>query len=175
MVSTWLAPLRALSYCDVVTLCAPARSPTIKTGINMDGHARDLQAFTKLLHLFRQQICALLFEPKRGHGVDASCPLRRNPHGDEGNRTEKQRRDDECDGIPGFDTKEKAGQEASEPERSADAQNHADAGKYHALADDHVAEIRCLRPQRHAYAEFLGALLHGIRHDPIDTNGGHTQ
>jgi hypothetical protein len=37
-----LAPLRALSYCDVVTLCAPVRSPIIKIGINIDGHARDL-------------------------------------------------------------------------------------------------------------------------------------
>src|ERR1700677_359958 len=117
MVSTRLAPLRALSYCDVVTFCALARSPIIKTGISMDGHARDLEAFSKLLHLFRRQLCAQLFQPKRGHGVDASCPLRRNPHGDEGDRSEKQRRDDECDRIPGFDMKEEAGQEGSEPER----------------------------------------------------------
>src|SRR3984885_4948908 len=52
MVSTRLAPLRALSYCDVVTLCAFARSPSINTGISMDGHARDLEAFTKLLPPF---------------------------------------------------------------------------------------------------------------------------
>src|SRR5580693_2243772 len=104
MVSSRLAPLRALSYCDVVTLCAPARRPIIKTGISMSGQARDLEAFTKLFPPSCRQIGALLFEAKRGHRVDAGCPLRRNPDGEEGNRAEKERRDDERDWIPRFDT-----------------------------------------------------------------------
>src|ERR1700722_11696720 len=175
MVSTRLEPLRTLSYCEVVTFCAPARSPSSKAGISRDSLARDLQAFTKLLPLSCRQIGVLSFQPKRGHRVDTSCPLGRNPDGEQGNRAEKQRRDDERDGIPRLDTKEKAGQEASEPERCADAQHHACDGEDHALADYHVAQVRCLRSKRHAYAKFLGALLDGIGHDSIDTNGGHHQ
>src|SRR5216683_4333055 len=48
MVSCLLTPLRTLSYCDVVTLCAPVRSPVSKTVIDTNDHARDLEAFTKL-------------------------------------------------------------------------------------------------------------------------------
>ncbi len=49
--------------------------------------------------------CAPLFEPKRGHRIDTSCSLRRNPNGEESNCAEKHRRNDESDRIPGFDTK----------------------------------------------------------------------
>jgi hypothetical protein len=79
------------------------------------------------LPLSCQQIRALLFEPKRGHGVDASRPLP--------TPLRKNGVTDECDEIPRFDTKEEAGQEASEPERCPDAQDHADAGEDHALTD----------------------------------------
>src|SRR6267143_3180687 len=176
VVSSRLAPLRALSYCDVVTLCAPTGIPVVKTRISINGGASASETFIRIGSPFScQQNCASLFEPKRGHRIDASCSLRRNPNSEANNCAEEQRRNDESDRIPGFDTKEEAGQEASEPERSADAEDHAKTGKDHALTDDHVAQIRCLRSQRHAYAEFVGALLDGIRRDPIDTNGSHQQ
>src|SRR6266550_7272522 len=140
VVSSRLAPLRALSYCDVVTLCAPAGSPMVKTRISINGCANASETFIRIGSPFScLQNCAPLFEPKRGHRIDASCPLRRNPNSEERNRAQKQRRNDESDRIPGFDTKEEAGQEVSEPERSADAEDHAEAGKDHALTGDYVA------------------------------------
>src|SRR5260370_31528262 len=83
------------------------------------------------------QNCAPLFESKRGHRIDASCPLRRNPNSEKRNCAEKERRNDENNRVPSFDTKEEAGQEASEPERPADAEDHAEAGKNHALTHHH--------------------------------------
>ena len=120
-------------------------------------------------------IGAVLLEPQGNHGVDARGPQRRNVDGKQGYRAEEQGRNEEGNRIPRFDTKEKAGQEAGEPECSADAQHHAGAGQDHALTDDHVAEVGCLSAQRHAHTKLLRALLHGIRHNAIDTDGGHEQ
>jgi hypothetical protein len=68
-------------------------------------HAAVVNQVAKLFPSYCQQNCDPLFEPKGGHRIDASCSLRRNPNGEEGNCAEKQRRNDESDWIPGFDTK----------------------------------------------------------------------
>ena len=58
-----------------------------------------------------------------------------------------------------------------EPEGAAATDEYADESEHHPLADDHVAKIRRLCAERHADAEFLGALLNGI---PSMTNASAT-
>ena len=116
-------------------------------GSKPDTSGSGLMAMWRLIYAVRlhatntscQQKCAPLFEPKRGHRIDASYSLCWNPNGEERNCAEKQRRNDESNRIPDFDAKEEAGQEASEPEGAADAEEDTEACKDHALTDDHVA------------------------------------
>ena len=78
-------------------------------------------------------------------------------------------------GIPGFDPEEKAGDEAGEAEGRADADDDADDGEAHALPDDEIANAGAVGAERHADAHFLRALLHGVRHEAVDADGGEDE
>src|SRR5581483_2459547 len=84
-------------------------------------------------------------------------------------------RDDERGWIEGFHTEEQAREEMREPQRSGNSNYDSYTCQKHALADDHVANGRCLRTQRHADAELLRALLHRVRHESVDSDRRYQQ
>src|SRR5271155_516944 len=115
------------------------------------------------------------FKPKCCHWIHASSPFCRNPNGDKGDDAQQERRHQESDWIQGLHSKEKASQKAREPKGSASTNRHAYERKRHSLSDNHVAKMGSLRPKRHANAEFLCALLHGVGHHSINSDPRHQQ
>ena len=45
----------------------------------------------------------------------------------------------------------------------------------HALQDNHEAHVFGSGAKRHAHTDFLGPLLHGIRDEAVETDGGEEQ
>ena len=85
-------------------------------------------------------------------------------------------RQDKCQRIPRpYDAEEEASEESSQPEGGDDTEHHAEHRQHHPLTENHVAELRRLRAQRHPNPQFLCALLHGESHQPVDANGRQQQ
>ena len=45
----------------------------------------------------------------------------------------------------------------------------------HTLANHQLEHVAAARAQRHADADFLSALLHGVGHQAVDSDGGQQQ
>ena len=142
----------------------------------MDSHARDLEAFLKLLQHFPASRYALGYSSRsavigstrvaRFAGIQMAMKA---------TALSKSGVAMKAIGIERFHAEEKAGQKTREPESAAGADHHAEQREHHSLADDHVAQIGSLRAKRHADAEFLRALLHGVGHNAIHADGRHEQ
>ena len=111
--------------------------------------------------------------PKRHHRIDTSRSSCRNPDCKQGHRAKQQGRRQKSNRIKSRYSKEEAGQEACEPQRTTDTNHHPNQDERHSLAQNHAMKVGGLCAQRQADAEFLGALLHGVRHDSKQTDCRH--
>ena len=83
---------------------------------------------------------------------------------------EQQRHADEHDRIARGDAEQERRDQPRQPERDAEADHDADERQHHALADDHVLDLRDLRAERQADADLLRPLLDRVRHQAVDAD-----
>ena len=73
---------------------------------------------------------------------------------------------DEHHRVACLHTKEESLDESREQERRAEAEHETNHRQQHALPDDHVLDVAGRGAERQTDADFLRALLDGIRHQP---------
>ena len=60
--------------------------------------------------------------------------------------------------------------EAAQRERCREANGQTDCDRAHALVDDQTEDVARLRTERHAHADFAGALSDRVRHGAVDAD-----
>src|SRR5713226_7480355 len=116
-----------------------------------------------------------LFVAQRDDGVYAHGAARGNVAGDQRDAAEQKRDTEERERIVGADAIDQCGDEASETERSSQADADADECYAHALAEDHTKNVGGRSAERDADADFVGALAGEIGDYPVDSYGGKRQ
>jgi hypothetical protein len=72
-------------------------------------------------------------------------------------------------------TIQQAGHQRRKREGAHNAEGNSNEGQAHALPHHHSAHIPWARSERHADANLLSPMLHGIRHHAIDADRGQEQ
>src|SRR6266849_8164883 len=116
-----------------------------------------------------------LFVAQGDDGVDAHGASRGYVAGDERDAAEQNRDTEERERIVGADAIDQGGDEASETERSGQADADADKCYAHALAEDHTKNVGGGSAKRDADADFVGALASEVGNYAVDADSGERQ
>ncbi len=94
-----------------------------------------------------------------------------------GERYQNQDESDSGEGerVAGRDAVKLGGHEAGESGGESDAGGDSEEGHAQALAEDEAQDVRTLRAERHADADFAGALADQIRDDAVDPDAGEQE
>src|SRR5713226_6988604 len=111
-----------------------------------------------------------LFVAQSDDGVYAHRAARGNVAGDQRDAAEQERDTEERERIVGADAIDQGGDEASQTERSGQADADADERYAHALAEDHTKNVRGRSAKCDADADFMRALSGEIGNDTINSD-----
>src|SRR5436190_23775159 len=113
--------------------------------------------------------------PQLRHRIGTRGSSGRNEAGQQRHDQQQQWNHRERDGIQRADSKQQAAQQSSGGKRSGQADQRSRAGQRHPLAQDHSHNLAAMRSQRHADADFAGALTHRVGDHAEQTANGQQQ
>src|SRR5579863_2718015 len=115
------------------------------------------------------------FVSQRHCRINAHRPTRRYVASQQCDEREQNGHARERFEISRADSVKQAGHQPRKPERRDNADGNPDTGEFQALANDEPENVAPGRAKRHANANLMSALRHGIRNDAVDSNGSENQ
>ena len=109
--------------------------------------------------------------PQRDYRIYAHGAARGYVTGEDRDEAKQRGHGGKRGGIAGADGKQEAGHQAGKSEGSHDSDDNPGERDFPSLAQDQAKNVRGLRSERHAHANFVGTLRDGIRNHAIDADG----
>ena len=114
----------------------------------------------------------VLFGAEGGHGINFRRAAGGEPAGEEGDEREERGDGGEGERVVGRDGEKERRKRVGEQERAGEAENESEKGETKTLAEDEAEHIGALGAERHADAEFLGALRNRVGDGAVQTDRG---
>jgi hypothetical protein len=138
---------------------------------NLPEMVRSIEARTHSRHNGKIQS----FISEGDEGIDAGSAACGEPAGCERDSEKNSGGGGESGGVKRLDAEEQRGHEARGGRGPGDADGDAEHAHAQALEENEPGNIAALRAERHADADFVGALLDGLAEHAVSAYGGEKQ